>query len=192
MEEQKPAAGGLDVKSIYRRAGELSENAIKVVEKYRLYSLIGGEKYLRLESLQAIMVLAWIPGEFEAQTQPQGSVAKKPEKRGDGAQSIRTRLFAILGVIEKDNRKARALFTALTGEEKSGDVDDKMIESLTGVLYKVKDGSAEIEVSGTYVWIKDRPTGTVLFGKIPPAPAKEEPKKSEPAKDEPPGEMEPF
>ena len=111
---------------------------------------------------------------------------------GGGAPTIRNRLFAVLGAVEKDNKKARALFTALTGKEKSHDVDDKVVELLIAVLYKVKDGSAEVRVSGTYVWIVDKPTGTVLFGKEPPAPAKEEPKKSEPAKDEPPSEMEPF
>lgn len=160
MEEQKP---GTDIASVYRRAGEVANQVTKTAEKHKLFVVINGEKYLRAESLQATMVLAWLPEE--------PSAMKKADPKKTAAPTVRNRLHAVLKAVEKDQKKARALFTALTGKESSQEVDDKVIESLVSALYKVKDGSAEVIVSGTCAYIKDKPTGAALFGKVPPPSA---------------------
>jgi len=192
MEEQKPAA---DIVSIYRRAAEIADDVSKAAEKYKLFITIDGVKYLRAESLQASMVLAWTTKELIPQ-----APKKADPKKGDTTPTIRNRLFAILKFVEKDSKKARALFTALTGKEKSHEVADGVIESLVSALHRVKEGSAEIRTAGTYVWIHDKPTDSSLFGNRPPPPAPTSaapappvaPPASAPPVSEPPAEMDPF
>lgn len=195
MEEQKPANFD-DLVQIQRRAAEIAKSVNEAATKYNFYTIIDGKPYIKPDGLHGILILASIGKDFSALP----AASKGAAKKGDAAPTIRNRLFAVLKAVEKDAKKARALFTALTGKEKSHEVDDKVIESLVSALYRVKEGSAEVRTAGTYIWIHDKPTDSALFGKRPPPPeaspaAPTQPVAPPPAParpSEPQAEMDPF
>jgi hypothetical protein len=197
MEERSPAIIA-ELTEIHRRAAEIAKSVNEIATKYSIYTIIDNKSYIKPEGLHAIMILALIGKDIPI---PARAAKGTDPKKGDTPPTIRNRLFAILKFVEKDAKKARALFTALTGKEKSHEVADGVIESLVSALHRVKEGSAEVRMAGAYVWIHDKPTNSSLFGNRPPPPGPVEPPPvappvapppSAPPQQEPPAEMDPF
>lgn len=95
-----------------------------------------------------------------------------PPQSDAALSTLRQRVHQFLGVFEKDKEKARAIFKAVSGKERTHDCTELELRGLITAFAKLAEGSAGL------VWAPDKkgagivdgPTGAVLAGAAPVAP----------------------